>query len=223
MAECLQYGKTSIARNYDYLFKVIVIGDSGVGKTSFLSRFTGDEVLQTHISTIGIDFKMKQLEIDGKRVKVQVWDTAGQERYETITTQYYRRAQGIVLVYDISNMNSFVSLRKWIKYVGEFAQRGVSISLVGNKNDLHEQWKVSQEEAAELAREFNVPWFETSAYTGENVDSAFITVAKAIYVEALEAERLHEEKESFGCVVISEVDAHERSHRMDDTKCCFKS
>merc|ERR1712226_18 len=112
--------------------------------------------------------KMKCLTFDGKQVKIQIWDTAGQERYETITTQYYRRAQGIILAYDVTRKESFSNVRKWLRYVEEFAEQDVKISLIGNKIDLDDQREVKTEEAIQMAQEFCIPWFETSAYTGEH-------------------------------------------------------
>ncbi|XP_047132317.1 uncharacterized protein LOC100204948 isoform X1 [Hydra vulgaris] len=176
------------SKNYDYLFKIILIGDSGVGKTSLLAKFVDEEVVQSHISTIGIDFKMRCLVISGKQVKVQIWDTAGQERYETITTQYYRRAHGIILTYDVTRHDSFVNVRKWLRYVEEFADGNVKLVLLGNKSDLTDARKVTKVEAQALAEEFKIQWFETSAYTGENVEDAFLMITRQIYVDVLRSE-----------------------------------
>uniref|UniRef100_A0A671M6J5 small monomeric GTPase n=1 Tax=Sinocyclocheilus anshuiensis TaxID=1608454 RepID=A0A671M6J5_9TELE len=108
-----------MAKQYDVLFRLLLLGDSGVGKTCLLCRFTDNEFHPSHISTIGVDFKMKTLEIDGIKVRIQIWDTAGQERYQTITKQYYRRAQGIFLVYDITSERSFQHIMKWASDVDE--------------------------------------------------------------------------------------------------------
>ena len=108
-------------KNYDHLFKLLLIGDSGVGKTCILFRFSDDAFNTTFISTIGIDFKIKTIDIGGKRVKLQIWDTAGQERFHTITTSYYRGANGIMLVYDITNPKSFDNITKWLKNITDFA------------------------------------------------------------------------------------------------------
>ncbi|KAG8013643.1 Ras-related protein Rab-15 [Nibea albiflora] len=138
-----------MAKQYDVLFRLLMLGDSGVGKTCMLRRFTESEFDPSHISTIGVDFKMKTLEIDGVKVRVQIWDTAGQERYQTITKQYYRRAQGIIFVYDITNRPSFQHLAKWASDVDEFAPNMVQRILVGNKSD-EELRRQSFTRAAEL-------------------------------------------------------------------------
>ncbi|KAI4801825.1 hypothetical protein KUCAC02_019696 [Chaenocephalus aceratus] len=124
-----------MAKQYDVLFRLLLLGDSGVGKTCLLCRFTDNEFHPSHISTIGVDFKMKTLEIDGIKVRIQIWDTAGQERYQTITKQYYRRAQGIFLVYDITSERSFQHIMKWASDVDEYAPEKIRKILVGNKSD----------------------------------------------------------------------------------------
>ena len=119
-------------KNYDHLFKLLLIGDSGVGKTCILFRFSDDAFNTTFISTIGIDFKIKTIDINGKRVKLQIWDTAGQERFHTITTSYYRGANGIMLVYDITNPKSFDNITKWLKNITDFASDDVERILRNN-------------------------------------------------------------------------------------------
>ncbi|XP_065065445.1 ras-related protein Rab-13-like [Rhopilema esculentum] len=172
-----------------YLFKVIIIGDSGVGKTCMLSRFAGEDVTKSHISTIGIDFKIRIIHINDDKVKLQIWDTAGQERYETITTQYYRRAHGVILVYDISSRHSFDNMRKWLKYVDEYASSNVKMIIVGNKCDLEVQRQVTPEEGQKLASQYEVPFYETSAYAYVNIDEAFSRIAKQIYEGRIVEER----------------------------------
>ncbi|EDO39137.1 predicted protein [Nematostella vectensis] len=159
-----------MAKSYDHLFKILLIGDSGVGKTCILCRFANDEFNKSHISTIGIDFKMKTLMVDGKRIRIQMWDTAGQERYETITTQYYRRAQGIILVYDITRLDTFQNIRKWLRYVDEHASTNVQTLLLGNKCDIEQQRIVGKELGVKLASERNIHFYETSAYSNTNID-----------------------------------------------------
>ncbi|XP_064922517.1 ras-related protein Rab-15 isoform X1 [Columba livia] len=130
-----------MAKQYDVLFRLLLLGDSGVGKTCLLCRFTDNQFHPAHISTIGVDFKMKTIEVDGIKVRIQIWDTAGQERYQTITKQYYRRAQGIFLVYDISSERSYQHIVKWASDVDEYAPDGVQKILIGNKADEeHKSW-----------------------------------------------------------------------------------
>jgi len=181
-----------------YLFKVIIIGDSGVGKTSILSRFAGEDVTKSHISTIGIDFKIRTIKINGDEVKLQIWDTAGQERYETITTQYYRRAHGVILVYDISRRHSYDNMRKWLKYVDEYANSNVKMIIVGNKCDLEGEREVSPEDGKQLATQYDVSFYETSAYAMINIDEAFSGIAKIIYESQMVEERKEFTDEELG-------------------------
>lgn len=169
-----------MAKSYDYLFKILLIGDSGVGKTCILCRFANNEFNRSHISTIGIDFKMKTVVVGGKRIRVQMWDTAGQERYETITTQYYRRAQGIILVYDITRQETFKNIRKWLRYVDEHANNNVQRLLLANKCDAEDERAVWKDQGARLAAEKNIKFFETSAQSNINIDEAFTEICQQI-------------------------------------------
>lgn len=120
----------------DYLFKLLLIGDSGVGKSCLLLRFADDTYTESFISTIGVDFKIRTIDLEGKTVKLQIWDTAGQERFRTITSSYYRGAHGIIVVYDITDAESFSNVRMWLKEVERYGSEGVCKLLVGNKSDL---------------------------------------------------------------------------------------
>uniref|UniRef100_A0A6B2LJN4 Uncharacterized protein n=1 Tax=Arcella intermedia TaxID=1963864 RepID=A0A6B2LJN4_9EUKA len=157
-----------------------MIGDTAVGKSSLLLRFTEDMFNPSFISTIGIDFKVKTVDIDGKRVKLQVWDTAGQERFRTITTAYYRTAQGIILTYDVTNPESFGNLKMWAKAIDQHAAKSVNRILVGNKCDLVDKRQISSEKGRELANEFSIQFFETSAKNATSVEEAFLTLARDI-------------------------------------------
>ncbi|XP_061826342.1 ras-related protein Rab-8B-like isoform X1 [Nerophis lumbriciformis] len=159
-----------MAKTYDYLFKLLLIGDSGVGKTCLLFRFSEDSFNTTFISTIGIDFKIRTIELDGKRVKLQIWDTAGQERFRTITTAYYRGAMGIMLVYDISNEKSFENIKNWIRNIEEHASSDVEKMVLGNKCDMADRRQVSKDRGEKLAIDYGVKFFETSAKTSLNVE-----------------------------------------------------
>eukprot|EP01054_Gregarina_sp_Poly1_P011427 Gregarina_sp_Poly_1__11426@NODE_976_length_5498_cov_252_990794_g689_i0_p4_GENE_NODE_976_length_5498_cov_252_990794_g689_i0NODE_976_length_5498_cov_252_990794_g689_i0_p4_ORF_typecomplete_len142_score9_96Ras/PF00071_22/2_4e54Roc/PF08477_13/6e28Arf/PF00025_21/6_9e21SRPRB/PF09439_10/1_4e09Gtr1_RagA/PF04670_12/5e09MMR_HSR1/PF01926_23/3_7e06GTP_EFTU/PF00009_27/4_3e05Septin/PF00735_18/0_00014AIG1/PF04548_16/0_00029RsgA_GTPase/PF03193_16/0_15RsgA_GTPase/PF03193_16/6_9e02RsgA_GTPase/PF03193_16/32AAA_22/P len=121
---------------YDYLFKLLLIGDSGVGKSCLLLRFADDNYTESYISTIGVDFKIRTIELESKTVKLQIWDTAGQERFRTITSSYYRGAQGIIVVYDVTDRDSFDHVRQWMQEIERYAGNDVCRLLVGNKNDL---------------------------------------------------------------------------------------
>ncbi|KAM9852094.1 protein ENTREP3 [Aulostomus maculatus] len=169
-----------MAKKYDFLFKLLLIGDSGVGKTCLIIRFAEDNFNSTYISTIGIDFKVKTIDVDGKKVKLQVWDTAGQERFKTITTAYYRGAMGIILVYDITDEKSFENIQNWMKSIKENASAGVSRMLLGNKCDIEAKRKVSKETGEKLAKDHGIRFFETSAKSSINVEESFLALARDI-------------------------------------------
>lgn len=159
---------------YDLLFKILIIGDSGVGKSCLLLKFTDRYFNDSYISTIGVDFKIQTIQLDNKIIKLQLWDTAGQERFKTITTSYYRGAHGIVIVYDITDKETFLNVRNWLSEVHRYASDNVKILLVGNKSDLEKQRQVSIGEAQELANKLNIPFIEASAKDSTNVQQLFV-------------------------------------------------
>lgn len=165
---------------YDYLIKLLLIGDSGVGKSCLLLRFSDDSFTPSFITTIGIDFKIRTIELDGKRIKLQIWDTAGQERFRTITTAYYRGAMGILLVYDVTDEKSFGNIRNWIRNIEQHATESVNKMLIGNKCDMVDRKVIDTERGQALAEEYGIKFMETSAKNSINVDKAFITLAKDI-------------------------------------------
>jgi len=144
---------------YDYLIKLLMIGDSGVGKSCLLLRFSDDSFTTSFITTIGIDFKIKTVEIEGKRVKLQIWDTAGQEIFRTITTAYYRGAMCILLVYDITDEQSFLNIRNWIRNIEQHASDSVQKILIGNKCDMLEDRVIATDRGQELADEYGIKFF----------------------------------------------------------------
>jgi small GTP-binding protein len=157
---------------------MLIIGDSAVGKSCLLLRFAENKFTENFVMTIGIDFKVRHVEIDDAKVKLQIWDTAGQEKFRTITKAYYRGAHGILLVYDVTSIESFNQTRQWMQSIQENMLDPVAVIFVGNKCDAERT--VSKEEAQDLANEFNVEYFETSAKTGEGVDQTFVRLAKLI-------------------------------------------
>lgn len=167
-------------KSYDYLFKLLLIGDSGVGKTSILFKFSEDTFSPAFISTIGIDFKIRTIEVDGKRIKLQVWDTAGQERFRTITTAYYRGAMGIMLVYDVSNTKSFENISNWIRNIEMHATQDVELMILGNKCDIADKRQVSKERGEQLALQHSIKFMETSAKANINIEESFTTLSRDI-------------------------------------------
>jgi len=164
-------------QEYDYLFKLLLIGDSGVGKSCLLLRFADDTYTESYISTIGVDFKIRTLDLSGKTCKLQIWDTAGQERFRTITSSYYRGAHGIIVVYDVTDKESFNNVKHWMQEIEKYAADGVNKLLIGNKCDLSSKKVVSYDEAKELSDSLNVSFMETSAKNAHNVEQAFQKMA----------------------------------------------
>ena len=166
--------------DYDYLFKLLLIGDSGVGKSCLLFRFTDNSYSESYISTIGVDFKIRTLEVDGKMIKIQIWDTAGQERFRTITSSYYRGAHGIIVVYDVTDKDSFSNIKQWLCEIERYATGPVNKLLVGNKCDLQSTRAVDTSTAAAYAQELGIPFLEISAKDSVNVDKAFLNMIRSI-------------------------------------------
>ncbi|XP_076915023.1 ras-related protein RABD2a-like [Bidens hawaiensis] len=164
----------------DYLFKLLLIGDSGVGKSCLLLRFADDSYIDSYISTIGVDFKIRTVEQDGKTIKLQIWDTAGQERFRTITSSYYRGAHGIIIVYDVTDLESFNNVKQWLSEIDRYASENVNKLLVGNKCDLNESRAVSYDTAKEFADSIGIPFMETSAKDATNVEQAFMAMSADI-------------------------------------------
>ena len=168
--------------NKEHSFKILLLGDTSVGKTCFLKRYTEDTFQDAYLSTIGFDFKFKMVTLkNGKQVKVQLWDTAGQERFRTIAKSYYKGAHGIILIYDVSNPKTYDNIKKWLAQIKEEASSKVCIILVANKID-HEERVVTEEEGEKLAKSFNLKIFESSAKENINVTEAFQEVIENISV-----------------------------------------
>ncbi|CAF1354583.1 unnamed protein product [Adineta steineri] len=172
---------TSVASDYDFIFKIVVIGDSSVGKSNLLLRFTRNEFRLDTQSTIGVEFANKQVIVDGKRIKTQVWDTAGQERFKTVIPQFYRGSEGALVVFDLTKWDTFEHVSTWVEEVYRHTPADLPIVLVGNKSDLIEQRRVSREQATALAEQLNLSYMETSALDATNVEAAFLLLVSSIY------------------------------------------
>ncbi|KAK6606408.1 Ras-like protein Rab-11B [Botrytis cinerea] len=166
---------------YDSSLIVVLIGDSGVGKSNLLSRFTRNEFNLDSKSTIGVEFATRSIQVDAKTIKAQIWDTAGQERYRAITSAYYRGAVGALLVYDISKHQTYENVTRWLKELRDHADSNIVIMLVGNKSDLRHLRAVPTEEAKQFASENNLSFIETSALDASNVELAFQNILTEIY------------------------------------------
>ncbi|KAM9994607.1 hypothetical protein ACTFIZ_007750 [Dictyostelium cf. discoideum] len=165
-------------KEYEYLFKIIFLGDIGVGKTSILLRFTDDTFYETYPSTIGVDFKIKTVYYEGKAIKLQIWDTCGQERFRVHNKPQYRGCNGIMVVYDVTDQNSFENVSKWIQEIDRYANNNVIKMLIGNKNDLISQKVVDPLLAQEFADSLDITFKEISAKQAINIEDAFITLVK---------------------------------------------
>ncbi len=169
--------------NVDYIFKIVLIGDTNVGKSSILLRYTDDIYHSRYISTIGVDFKIKTIELDGKIVKLQLWDTAGQEKFKTITSSYYRGAHGFIVVYDITNFNSFLSVKNWIQEIHYYSNDKAKIIILGNKNELENQRQVSIFDTNELSNQLKIPIFEVSARNNFDINRSINSLVQEIEIE----------------------------------------
>ncbi|XP_072975330.1 ras-related protein Rab11C-like [Typha angustifolia] len=170
-----------VDHEYDYLFKIVLIGDSGVGKSNILSRFTRNEFCLESKSTIGVEFATRTLQIESKTIKAQIWDTAGQERYRAITSAYYRGAVGALLVYDITKKQTFDNILRWLRELRDHADANIVIMMVGNKSDLNHLRSVSEDDAQVLAEKEGLSFLETSALEAFNIEKAFQTILSEIY------------------------------------------
>ena len=161
------------------LYKVLVIGDTSVGKTSFIMRYADNIFQESYIATIGMDYKLKNINLEnGKLVKLQIWDTAGQEKFHSITKSFYKGANGIILIYSVIDNNSLNNVKKWMESIKAQVPDDVAVILVGNKRDDEEMRQVTAEQGEDMAENYKLPFFECSAKTGDNLDAAFDKLVK---------------------------------------------
>jgi len=209
------------AKDYDHLFKLLIIGDSGVGKSSLLVRFADNHFSGNYITTIGVDFKIRTIELHGEKVKLQIWDTAGQERFRTITSTYYRGTHGVIVVYDVTSGESFANVKRWLHEIDANCDV-VNRILVGNKNDDPERKVVLTEDARRFADQMGIRLFETSAKDNINVEEMFRAVTELVLKSKKDQkDRLDDPREQGGRI---RVDGRNRPREgvknMKGGKCC---
>ena len=204
--------------NYEMMFKVVLVGDSFVGKTNIMSKYLKNEFHEDSKATVGVEFGSKQFTIDGHSVKAQIWDTAGQERYKAITSAYYKGAKGAFIVYDITRKNSFESVERWVSDVISVADKKITIVLIGNKSDLEDQRQVTKEEAQDKANKLEIAFMETSAFSGDNLDKAFEMMMNEVY------KKCHEEMLADGDLDIiqggEDINLAKKNDNTQKKKCC---
>lgn len=202
--------------NYDYLFKILLIGDSSTGKSSILTVYTDQIFNETFMSTIGVDFKIKTIQIDNRDVKLQIWDTAGQERFRTITTSYYRGVHGIFAVFDLSDRISFRNITNWLDEIARYAPENVPIILIGNKSDLPRE--ISEIDAKKFADERNLIYFETSAKKNININESFDRMCNILVKKHAELNK--NKKQDISKINIEKVQNNDTTLNNPNNSCC---
>ena len=210
--------KISPLNQYDLLFKVLLIGNSGVGKSSLFLRFVDDIWEDSFVPTIGVDFKVKTLSIEDKKIKLQIWDTAGQERFRTIISSYYKGAHGILLIFDLSDIETFKSLNNWLIEIERNANKNVIKVLIGNKCDLTEERKVSVQEVNEFAEINGMKYVETSAKDNINVIDAFSTLGMELIAASQDNHQIGQVKEMKKIILNDNMDLNKKKKNND--RCC---
>ena len=208
--------------NYDMILKLVLIGDSFVGKTNIMSKYLKNEFHEDSKATVGVEFGSKKFEIEGVSIKAQIWDTAGQERYKSITNAYYKGSKGAFIVYDISRKTTFENVDKWIGELKDNASEDVHIMIVGNKSDLEDKREVNTEEVAKKAEQYKIAFCETSALKGKNIEFAFESLVNEI-TKNVENERKTEvktEEESKTINLNTEEEKKVNSEEKTKKKCC---
>ena len=203
--------------NYEMMFKVVLVGDSFVGKTNIMSKYLKNEFHEDSKATVGVEFGSKQLNIEGHAIKAQIWDTAGQERYKAITSAYYKGAKGAFVVYDITRKGSFESIDKWVNDLTGTADKKITIVIIGNKCDLEDQRQITKEQGEEKASKLEAAFLETSAFSGENLDKAFEMMMNQVY------KKCHEEMMAENDIEIEggqDINLNKKPENTEKKNCC---
>ena len=203
---------------YDFLFKLIIVGDSNVGKTNIMSKYIHNQFNQHSKSTIGVEFGTKIVNIDNKKIKAQIWDTAGQERYKSITSAYYKGAKGALIVYDITNKFSFDSVDKWVQDLNSYGDKTITLLLVGNKSDLEEKRQITKENGEEKAKSFNLGFIETSACSGDNIDQAFVIMLKEVLKKYIDENDINNDE--FEASGGKNLELNKKDNNRKKKRCC---
>ena len=165
---------------FEYTIKLLMLGDSNVGKTNFIYRFIENKFSQNYMATTGIDLKASNIELNGKKIRVQLWDTAGQEKYRAITKNLFLKVQGFLALYDITNEDSFINLKSWVKLIKEECGNHMPILIVGNKSDLYNLRAVEKNAAIAYAKEEKAEYIESSSKSGDNINEAISLIAEKV-------------------------------------------
>ena len=211
---------TEDSESYEQLYKIIIIGDSGVGKSNILGRYLNNEFKQETKSTVGVEFGSKKLKVSGINVKLQIWDTAGQERYRAITSAYYKGSKGCFIVYDITSTQSFDDVEKWYEEIIKITEKGISLILVGNKSDLESERKVTVEMGQNKAKNLNCPFFETSALNNTHIDTVFQTISEDIYNKSKNEKSLDDDDDDYDIVPKEEKINSINTEKPKEKSCC---
>ena len=203
--------------NYEMMFKVVLVGDSFVGKTNIMSKYLKNEFHEDSKATVGVEFGSKQFNIEGHAIKAQIWDTAGQERYKAITSAYYKGAKGAFVVYDITRKGSFESIDKWVNDLTGTADKKITIVIIGNKCDLEDQRQITKEQGEEKASKLEAAFLETSAFSGENLDKAFEMMMNQVYKKCHEEMMAENDIEMEGG---QDINLNKKPENTEKKKCC---